>query len=142
MRLQTNTSLALYSVLEFAGDRERHISAAEIANKYGVSSHHLAKVLAVLARSGIVASVRGAGGGYRFTGNAKRLTLMDIIQMFEEIAPANAQRGTSANSTPVEAALGVVLSEIDANAQATFSSITLATMLRLIERQKTTPTAE
>ena len=25
----------------------------------------------------------GAGGGYRFAGNAKRLTLMDIIQVFE-----------------------------------------------------------
>ena len=112
MRLQTNTSLALYSVLEFASDPERHISAAEIAAKYGVSSHHLAKVLAVLARSGIVASVRGAGGGYRFTGNAKRLTLMDIVQMFEEIAPAHAQRGTNEEGTPVETALGVVLSEI------------------------------
>jgi Rrf2 family protein len=135
MRLQTNTSLALYSVLEFARDPERHISAAEIAHKYGVSSHHLAKVLAALARSGIVESVRGAGGGYRFAGNAKRLTLMDIIQMFEEITPTQAQRGAGGASTPVEAALGVVLSEIDANAQATFSSITLATMLRLIERQ-------
>ena len=142
MRLQTNTSLALYSVLEFASDPERHISAAEIANKYGVSSHHLAKVLAVLARSGIVESVRGAGGGYRFTGNAKRLTLMDIVHMFEEIAPTQAQRGADATSTPVETALGVVLSEIDANAQATFSSITLATMLRLIERQKATAAAK
>jgi Rrf2 family nitric oxide-sensitive transcriptional repressor len=142
MRLQTNTSLALYSVLEFASDPERHISAAEIANKYGVSSHHLAKVLAVLARSGIVASVRGAGGGYRFTGNAKRLTLMDIIQMFEEIAPAQAQRGSNGEATPVETALGAVLSEIDANAQATFSSITLATMLRLIERQKAAAAAK
>jgi Rrf2 family protein len=142
MRLQTNTSLALYSVLEFASDPERHISAAEIAQKYGVSSHHLAKVLAVLARSGIVASVRGAGGGYRFTGNAKRLTLMDIIQMFEEIAPAQAQRGSNGEATPVETALGAVLSEIDANAQATFSSITLATMLRLIERQKAAAAAK
>ena len=113
-----------------------------IAAKYRVSAHHLAKVLAELARSGILASVRGAGGGYRFTGNAKRLTLMDIIQMFEEIAPAQAQRGADGTSTPVETALGVVLSEIDANAQATFSSITLATMLRLIERQKATAAAK
>ncbi|MDE2094761.1 MAG: Rrf2 family transcriptional regulator, partial [Burkholderiales bacterium] len=78
MRLQKNTALALYSVLESAGDPTRHIAAAEIAAKYGVSSHHLAKVLAELARSGIVESVRGAGGGYRFTGNVRRLTLMDI----------------------------------------------------------------
>ncbi len=137
MRLQKNTSLALYSVLEFASDPTRHISAAEIADKYGVSSHHLAKVLAELARSGIVESVRGAGGGYRFAGNARRLTLMDIIQMFEEFAPTASERGAgNGGVTPVDRALGAVQAEIDENAKATFSSITLATMLRLIERQQ------
>jgi len=136
MRLQKNTSLALNSVLEFASDPARHISAAEIAEKYGVSAHHLAKVLAELARSGVVESVRGAGGGYRFTGNARRLTLMDIIQLFEEFAPPAVERNASEALTPVDRALGAVLSEIDENAKATFSSITLATMLRLIERQQ------
>jgi Rrf2 family protein len=136
MRLQKNTSLALYSVLEFASDPSRHISAADIADKYGVSSHHLAKVLAELARVGMVESVRGAGGGYRFIGNARRLTLMDIIQMFEEFAPPAAERGARNGLTPVDLALSAVLSEIDDNAKATFSSITLATMLRLIERQQ------
>jgi Rrf2 family protein len=131
MRLQKNTLLALYSVLEFASDPKRHIPAADIAAKYGVSSHHLAKVLADLARAGIVESVRGVGGGYRFSGNARRLTLMDIIQRFEDIAP----RPAGASSTPVERALDTVLAEIDDNARATFGSITIATMLRLIERQ-------
>ena len=42
MRLQVNTRLALYSVLEFAADPERHIPASAIAEKYGVSPHHLA----------------------------------------------------------------------------------------------------
>ena len=52
MKLQQNTRLALYSLLEFAADPTRHISAAEIAGKYELSSHHLAKVLAELARAG------------------------------------------------------------------------------------------
>jgi Rrf2 family protein len=136
MKLQKNTLLALYSVLDFAGDPERHIPAAEIAAKYGVSPHHLAKVLAQLARSGIVASVRGAGGGYRFAGNARRLTLLDIIQMFEDTAPPTPQLDAHGATTPVETALGVVLSEIDGHTKATLSSITLATMLRLIQRQQ------
>lgn len=136
MRLQKNTSLALYSVLEFASDPTRHIAAAEIAQRYDVSPHHLAKVLAELARAGIVESVRGVGGGYRFAGNARRLTLMDIIQMFEEFSPAEPERAGDAGRTPVDQALGAVLSEIDEYAKATFSSITLATMLRLIERQQ------
>lgn len=132
MRLQKNTSLALYSILEFARAPGQQIAASEIAEKYDISAHHLAKVLAELARSGILASVRGAGGGYRFIGNAKRLTLMDIVQMFEDFGNGGSR---SAAAGPVEAALGLVLSEIDENAKATLKSITLGTMLRLIGDQ-------
>jgi Rrf2 family protein len=133
MKLQVNTLLALYSVMEFAADPQRHIPASEIADKYGVSAHHLAKVLAELARAGVVTSVRGVGGGYRFTANVRRLTLMDIIQLFEDFSPASHHAGEGA--TPVDAAIGQVLSEVDQIARATFGSITIATMLRLVERQ-------
>ncbi len=133
MKLQKNTSLALFSVLEFAGAPLRHVPAAEIADKYGVSPHHLAKVLAVLARAGVVESVRGVGGGYRFAGNARRLTLLDIVEMFEELGP---MEPVASRESPVERALDTVLGEIDANARATLGSITLATMLRLVERQQ------
>jgi Rrf2 family protein len=130
MKLQKNTSLALYSVMEFAVDPGRQISAAEIAEKYGVSAHHLAKVLSELARAGVVESVRGARGGYRFIANPRRITLLDIIERFEDIGPRNnAEARTVAGDV-----LSTVLAEIDANARATFSSITLATIVRLMER--------
>ena len=131
MRLQRSTSIALCSLLEAAGDPGRQISVAEIAARFGFSPHHVAKVLRQLVRAGLVEGTRGAGGGYRFIGNAKRLTLMDIIQRFEDLGNGSA----NAAATPVEAGLNLVLSEIDQNAKATFKSITLATMLRLIDRQ-------
>ncbi len=133
MKLQQNTRLALFSLLEFAADPQRQIPAAEIAQKYDVSSHHLAKVLAELSRVGMVQSVRGVGGGYRFTGNARRLTLMDVISRFEDMQPVE---GNHAEVTPVGQALNSVLSEIDAIAKASMSSITLETMLRIVERQQ------
>ena len=138
MKLQVNTTLALYSVMEFAADPERHIPAAEIASKYDVSAHHLAKVLAELARAGIVESVRGVGGGYRFSANARRLTLMDVIRLFENFAPPDSHRldADPQASTRVDRALDAVLSEIDEVIKATFSSITLATMLQLVARQR------
>lgn len=133
MKLQKNTSLALFSVLEFARDPTRHIPASEIAARYGASPHHLAKVLSELARAGMVESVRGVGGGYRFAANPHRVTLMDVIQLFEDI-----QRPVDrAGAAPIERALDGVLSEIDELAKATFSSITLSTMLRMVERQAT-----
>jgi Rrf2 family protein len=140
MKLQKNTMLALYSVLEFAADPSRHVAASVIAEKYGVSQHHLAKVLSELARAGIVESVRGVGGGYRFAGNVRRLTLMDVITLFEEPLQS-AGTGDDAGAPPVDRALGAVLAEIDQIAAATFKSITLATMLRLVEKQAPAPAA-
>ncbi|CAG1019654.1 HTH-type transcriptional repressor NsrR [Burkholderiaceae bacterium] len=135
MRLQVNTTLALYSVIEFASQPDRHIPAAEIAQKYEVSPHHLAKVLAELAHAGIVESVRGVGGGYRFVANARRLTLMDVIQLFEDFSPVATPKRDAASAGAVDRALDSVLSEIDETAKATFRSITLATMLHLVARQ-------
>ena len=126
MKLQQNSMLALYSLFEFAADPLRHISAAEIADKYRVSPHHLAKVLAELARAGIVQSVRGVGGGYRFAGNARRLT------RFEDISSGSDERR---DRTPADRALAIVFSEIDEITKATLQSITLATLLRLAERK-------
>lgn len=136
MKLQTGTSLALYSVLEAAANPGRQISAADIAEKYGVSIHHLAKVLRELGRAGIVEATRGARGGYRFVGNAKRLTLMDVIERFEDISARSPEAGGNATASAVGLALARVLAEIDETAKATFRSITIETMLKLIERER------
>lgn len=143
MRLQKNTLAALYSMLEFAANPDRQLSAAEIAAKYRISPHHLAKVLRALGRAGLLESVRGVGGGYRFTGNARRLTLMDVIELFESIAAprqggrrASRREGAPA-AAEVEDAVGVVLAEIDEIASATFRTITLDTMMKLVARRRT-----
>jgi len=149
MKLQKNTLLALYSVLEFAAHPDRQLSASEIAAKYRMSPHHLAKVLRSLGRARLVSAVRGVGGGYRFSGNVKRVTLMDVIELFEDIsAPqrstTRASRGAGRRSPTgkgaaafeVEQALGIVLAEIDEIARATFRSITLDTMLKVVERRR------
>ena len=134
MRLQTNSRLALYAVLEFASRPGELVAAAEVAAKHGESAHHLAKVLSELARAGIVESVRGVGGGYRFVGQARRLTLLDVIRLFESLGDAAPAAGAA--TTAEERALGEVLSEIDEHAVATFGSITIATMLAMVARQQ------
>jgi Rrf2 family protein len=134
MKLQKNTLFALYSVLESAANPGRQYSAGEIALKYGISPHHLAKVLRTLGRAGLVESVRGVGGGYRFSGNAKRLTLMDVVQLFEN-AHASPQR-RARHRSGVERGLATVLAEIEEISKATLQSISIATMLKLIQRQQ------
>jgi Rrf2 family protein len=132
MKLQKSTRLALWSVLEFAARPGEHVPAAEVAARYGESAHHLAKVLSELARAGIVESVRGVGGGYRFVANPRRLTLLDVIRLFEDFGDDTP--ALDARVAPFDGALRDVLAEIDGLAVATFGSITVATMLRMAER--------
>lgn len=135
MKLQIASRLAIFAVLELTAKPNRQLSVAEIGAKYGVSNHHLAKVMHVLGRAGLVRSVRGAGGGYQFNGNIRRVTLLDVIQLFENLGPDEEDAGPGA-ITDEGRALREVLGEIDDIARATLGSITIATMLNLIERRR------
>ncbi len=134
VRLQKATRCALFAVLELAQDPARQVSAADIAEKYGISTHHLAKVLRGLARAGLVESMRGAGGGYQFSGNAKRITLYEVICMFEDIGHRTRGRPEAGDDSEIGRALGLVLNEIDEIAVSTLKSITLTTLLGLMRR--------
>ena len=127
MKLQTATRLGLYAVLELARDPDRTLAATDLAERFGVSSHHLAKVLRTLSNAGLVRGGRGAAGGYRFIGNRRRTTLMDIVALFE---PAPGQRASEpGEQTDIGGALQRVLMEIDEIAEATLRSISLETLL-------------
>ncbi len=132
MKLQKNSRLALYAVLEFAARPDELVAASEVAARHGESAHHLAKVLAELVRAGIIESVRGVGGGYRFVGNARRLTLLDVIRLFEDLDADT--RSLVVHDAPVDQALQLVLSEVDETTIATFGSITVSTMLAMVRR--------
>ncbi|MFM2129457.1 MAG: hypothetical protein RL477_1003 [Pseudomonadota bacterium] len=134
MKLQKATQFAILAALELARDPSRQLSVADIAGKYGISANHLAKVLRDLGRGGLVEAVRGAKGGYRFSGNAKRTSLYDVIVLFGDSVQGEADLPGPAADTDVGRALGSVLTEVDEIAVATLKSISLATMLKSLDR--------
>lgn len=133
MKLQKASLFALYAVLELASDPERQLSATDIADKYGISTHHLAKVLRTLVRSGLVQAVRGAGGGYRFAGTVNRTTLLDVIDLFETLDSAH-DLGNHAGR-PILEELQSITNEIDDLTKAVLDTITLETALSSARRR-------
>ncbi len=133
--MQKSSRLAILALIELAANPDRQISTAEIGEKYRVSAHHLAKVLLTLGRAGLVQSIRGVGGGYSFTGNARRVTLFDIISLFED-TQVKCRLNDPSDANPEEWALFDVTKEINDISNATYGSITLATMLMQIEKRK------
>jgi Rrf2 family protein len=130
MKMHKASLFALYAVLELASDPERQLSATEIADKYGISTHHLAKVLRTLVRSRLVQAVRGAGGGYRFTGIINRTTLLDVIELFETLeSDLDAPGPRAQEGGAVVEELQSITREIDDLTRAVLDTITLETAL-------------
>ncbi len=130
MKMHKASLFALYAVLELASDPERQLSATDIADHYGISTHHLAKVLRTLVRSGLVQAVRGAGGGYRFVGVVNRTTLLDVIELFETLESeldAPPPKGQAGGAVIEE--LQSITREIDELTKAVLDTITLETAL-------------
>lgn len=55
----------------------------DLARRVGVPPDYLAKVLATLARTGVLTASRGAKGGYRLARPARRIRLIEVVQPFE-----------------------------------------------------------
>jgi Rrf2 family protein len=131
MKLSKASLFALFAVLELAGDPERHVSTAGIADKYGISSNHLAKIMRTLIHKGLVQSMRGASGGCRFVGSVDRTTLFDIIQLFETLGPELdiPLYDNLAGSSIIEEIINISR-EINDHTTSVLNSITLATALK------------
>lgn len=130
MRLKKSSLFALFAVLELARDTRRQLSTTDIAEKYGISAHHLAKVMGTLAHAGLVQAVRGVGGGYRFSGNVGRTTLLDVISLFETLeSDLDLPNHRSPSDNPIVAELHSITHEIDELTKAVLDTVTLRTAL-------------
>ncbi len=128
MKLQLATRIAVWAVVELASRPDQQIRAQELAETYNTSKNHLVRILHALTKAGIVASARGPGGGFTFCGNAKRLTLYDIICLFETGWP-NEENGDTAPVNPLAGELSRVLHEVDRITSATLRSVTVQTII-------------
>ena len=133
MKLQQATRYAIWAVIELASRPDEQIPAQELARTYRISQNHLVRILHALAKANIVSSARGPGGGFSFCGNAKRLTLYDIICLFESGWPnEEGQNLKTGNALANE--LGRVLHEVDRITSATLRSVTVHTIINNARR--------
>jgi len=133
MKLKKSSLFALFAVLELAADSRRQLSTTDIADKYGISTHHLAKIMRSLAQAGMVQAVRGVGGGYRFSGNTGRTTLLDVIRLFETLeSDLDLPNHWNEQENPIVAELQRISREIDELTQAVLDAVTLKTALKNI----------
>jgi len=87
MKLTTFSDYTLRVLMFLALNRERLATIPEMAAAYGISENHLMKVVHQLARSGVIESVRGKGGGVRLASAPEEIRLGRIVRASEGGAP-------------------------------------------------------
>src|SRR5262245_56900464 len=75
---------SLRAVLCLASDSNRPLTTHQIAQRTGVPSSYLAKVLHSLGRAGLIVSQRGLHGGHSLKRPPDQVTLMDVVQAAEK----------------------------------------------------------
>lgn len=84
MRLTSFTDYGLRMMMRMAGAPERGFSTAELAEEFGLSRHHLTKIMQRLAQAGYVATRRGGGGGATLARPAAEIRLGTLIRLLED----------------------------------------------------------
>jgi Rrf2 family nitric oxide-sensitive transcriptional repressor len=84
MRLTAFTDYGLRALMRLAGAPGRSFSTDQIASEFGISRHHLTKVVQELAKGGIVKTQRGAAGGLRLAREAETITLGEVVRLLEQ----------------------------------------------------------
>ena len=83
MRLTTFTDYSL-RVLIYLGTRNAERAAVgDIAEAYGISKHHLTKVILFLVDEGYVQTTRGKGGGVELKLDPERIRIGDVVRKAE-----------------------------------------------------------
>lgn len=95
MRLTTKGRYAVTAMLDIALHRSRGpISVMDIAERQGISAAYLEQLLAKLKKGGLLASVRGPGGGYQLHRPLAEITVSSIITAVGDGVDATRCHGT------------------------------------------------
>lgn len=135
MTISKSTRYALYAAAEMAMAEEgAPVTVAGVSARYGIPGGALAKVFQQLVRADLATGTRGIGGGYRLARPARKITVLDVLQVFERPHPPGRcllhDRPGEVCARQPACGLQWLFAEVDELVRATYASVTLQTLVR------------
>lgn len=83
LKLTKKADYGLIAMRHLTSVRPRSASAKEMAERYGLPSPVLAKILQALVRGGFLVSEHGSNGGYRLSRPPEEISAFDIVRTID-----------------------------------------------------------
>jgi Rrf2 family protein len=136
MRISAKTEYACIAMLELASQfgTGEPVRIREIAERHGVPPRFLVQILLQLKGAGLVASVRGASGGYRLLNPPDDVSLGRVMEVVDGLPEDNLQ-SSAAPDSPAVRVLMQAWKEVSAMQHKMLDGITLADLLERAKAQ-------
>ena len=83
MRLTKHSDYALRVLVYVAAAEGRQVSTEEVSAAFGISAHHLVKVVGTLGKAGFLTIKRGRAGGFQLARDAAEIRLGAVVEATE-----------------------------------------------------------
>jgi Rrf2 family nitric oxide-sensitive transcriptional repressor len=121
VQLTQFSDYSLRLLLYLAAHQDRLVPINEVSRAYGVSHHHLVKVVQRLVEKDLIASTRGRGGGLRLNRPPAAINIGAVVRATEPHFDLVECFDRATNTCPIDAACG--LKGVLKNAQAAFLKV-------------------
>ncbi len=130
MLFSAKAEYACLAMLELASrhGEPKPVRLVDIAEVHNIPQRFLVQILLQLKGAGLIASTRGAAGGYQLARDPAEISLADVLDVIDRTEPV----GTSTrhrDSSALASALHGVWQEIQSTRQRTLEITTLATLV-------------
>jgi Rrf2 family protein len=131
MRVSAKAEYACVAMLELASSRDNSqpLRVKTIAEAHGIPLRFLVQILLQLKGAGLVASTRGASGGYHLTRPPDMISVADIINIIDRALPARSSGSQPAPSLAFST-LRNIWRDVQVAQQQMLEQITLADLVR------------
>ena len=132
MRISAKAEYACVAMLELAANYAdaQPVRIKAIADAQGIPQRFLVQILLQLKTAGLVASVRGASGGYQLAKPPESITLAAVINAIDDRTLTPRSALAEANRSPAVQALLSVWREIQTEEQRLLEELTLSELVR------------
>jgi Rrf2 family protein len=132
MRISAKAEYACVAMMELAVNHAdaQPVRVKAIVDAQGIPPRFLVQILLQLKTAGLVASVRGASGGYQLTRTPESISLAAIINAIDDRTLAPHSALAEANRSPAVQALLAVWRAIQSEEQRLLEQLSLAELIR------------